>query len=378
MIELSKHIESLLLDNDCVIVPELGGFIAHYQSAYYVEEERIFIPPTRKVGFNPQLTMNDGLLAQSFMQVYHLDYSDAMNRISEKVDFLKGALYKGEVVELHGIGALHYNIYDEYEFHSTESGLLSPSLYGLDAFAMSPLSNELPFEDQGIEHEPILQPVKQKKEFRLDPTRWLGNAIAVAAAVILFFVLSIPVENTYIDKGSYASLGTDCLFDAIRSQSMVTVLSESVQQHSVTKDLKPKVVKVEKVAPVVIVDSVKVNASVNEPNPVKAVAQPKIDVKAEKKAVNVSVSESKPKQGKVVGKKNRYHIIVASLPTSADAKRMLKEYNQQGYGSASVLEGNGRFRIALCSYSDKAEAYSKLNNLKKEDAFKNAWMLSSK
>lgn len=378
MIELSKHIESLLLDNDCVIVPELGGFIAHYQSAYYVEEERIFIPPTRKVGFNPQLTMNDGLLAQSFMQVYHLDYSDAMNLISEKVDFLKSALYKGEVVELHGIGALHYNIYDEYEFHSTESGLLSPSLYGLDAFAMSPLSNELPFEDQGIEHEPILQPVKQKREFRLDPTRWLGNAIAVAAAVILFFVLSIPVENTYIDKGSYASLGTDCLFDAIRSQSMVTVLSESVQQHSVTKDLKPKVVKVEKVAPAVIVDSVKVNASVNEPNPVKAVAQPKIDVKAEKKAVNVSVSESKPKQGKVVGKKNRYHIIVASLPTSADAQRMLKEYNQQGYGSASVLEGNGRFRIALCSYSDKAEAYSKLNNLKKEDAFKNAWMLSSK
>ena len=378
MIELSKHIESLLLDNDCVIVPELGGFIAHYQSAYYVEEERIFIPPTRKVGFNPQLTMNDGLLAQSFMQVYHLDYSDAMNRISEKVDFLKSALYKGEVVELHGIGALHYNIYDEYEFHSTESGLLSPSLYGLDAFAMPPLSNELPFEDQGIEHEPILQPVKQKREFRLDPTRWLGNAIAVVAAVILFFVLSIPVENTYIDKGSYASLGTDCLFDAIRSQSMVTVLSESVQQHSVTKDLKPKVVKVEKVAPAVIVDSVKVNASVNEPNPVKAVAQPKIDVKAEKKAVNVSVSESKPKQGKVVGKKNRYHIIVASLPTSADAQRMLKEYNQQGYGSASVLEGNGRFRIALCSYSDKTEAYSKLNNLKKEDAFKNAWMLSSK
>ena len=36
MIELSRHIESLLLDNDCVIVPELGGFIAHYQSAYYV------------------------------------------------------------------------------------------------------------------------------------------------------------------------------------------------------------------------------------------------------------------------------------------------------------------------------------------------------
>lgn len=384
MIELSRHIESLLLDNDCVIVPELGGFIAHYQSAYYVEEERIFLPPTRKVGFNPQLTMNDGLLAQSYMQAYHMDYSDAMNRISEKVNALKEELYKGETVELHGIGALHYNIYDEYEFQSMESGLLSPALYGLDAFTMPLLSNELSLEETETESQPVLQPLKPKKEIHLNPTRWLGNAVAVAAAVILFFVLSIPVENTYIDKGSYASLGTDCLFDAIRSQSMVTVLPELVgeQQVSTTKDLKPRVVKVEKVAPAVVVDSVKVNASVSESKSVKpVVTQPEVkNAKAEKQntPANVTVAKAKPVQNKAVAKKNRYHIIVASLPTSADAQRMLKEYNQQGYRGASVLEGNGRFRIALCSYSDKTEAYGKLNSLKKEEAFKNAWMLSSK
>jgi hypothetical protein len=57
---------------------------------------------------------------------------------------------------------------------------------------------------------------------------------------------------------------------------------------------------------------------------------------------------------------------------------MLKKYNQQGYHGASVIGGNGRFRIALCSFSDKAEAYRKLNDLKKEETFKNAWMLSSK
>ena len=381
MIELSRHIESLLLDNDCVIVPELGGFIAHYQSAYYVEEERIFIPPTRKVGFNPQLTMNDGLLAQSYMQVYHTDYSDAMNRISEKVNTLKDTLYKGETVELHGIGALHYNIYDEFEFQSTESGLLSPALYGLDAFSMPLLSNELHLEEQVVEQQPQIQPLKPKKEIRLNPTRWLGNAVAVAAAVILFFVLSIPVENTYIDKGSYASLGTDCLFDAIRSQSMVTVLPEHADepQVSVTKDLKPRVVREEKVAPVVVVDSVKVNEPVSQPKPVKTVAaQPKVKAEQPKKTADVAVSKPKPVQNKVAVKKNRYHIIVASLPTSADAQRMLKEYNQQGYRGASVIEGKGRFRIAICSYSDKTEAYGKLNSLKKVEAFKDAWMLSSK
>ena len=33
MIELVKHREILLLENDCVIVPGLGGFIAHNRPA---------------------------------------------------------------------------------------------------------------------------------------------------------------------------------------------------------------------------------------------------------------------------------------------------------------------------------------------------------
>ena len=64
MIELAKHIEYLLLENDCVVIPSLGGFIAHYQPAHYEESEGIFLPPIRSIGFNPQLTMNDGLLVQ--------------------------------------------------------------------------------------------------------------------------------------------------------------------------------------------------------------------------------------------------------------------------------------------------------------------------
>ena len=68
MIELSKHIEVLLLENDCVIVPGLGGFIAHKRQAAYSIQKGEFMPPLRTIGFNPQLIMNDGLLVQSYMQ----------------------------------------------------------------------------------------------------------------------------------------------------------------------------------------------------------------------------------------------------------------------------------------------------------------------
>ena len=377
MIELIKHIEILLLENDCVIVPELGGFITHYQPAHYEESECVYLPPIRTVGFNPQLTMNDGLLTQSYMQAYHTDFPDASRKIAIKVNELKETLYKEGIVEMSGIGVLHYTIHNTYEFHPNKNGLLSPSLYALDAFTIMPLTAEV-IEEPVIEKKPTYTiPVKEKKEIHLNH-RWLGNAVAVAVAAILFFVLSVPVENTYIDRGNYASLGTDCLFDAIRSQSMATSLIDPVMkepQKNKHSNVVPVATKVEKVAP----DPTPI---ITEPTTPKTIAHatptpkesPKKEVKKEKAPTPQAIVAKKPS---TTARKN-YHIIVASLATASDAQRMLKEYQQQGHSNASVVEGSGRFRISLCSYTDKSVAYRKMNELKQTEAFKNAWMLTSK
>ena len=42
MITLAKHIELLLLEHDCVIVPSLGGFIANHADAQYSGEQETF------------------------------------------------------------------------------------------------------------------------------------------------------------------------------------------------------------------------------------------------------------------------------------------------------------------------------------------------
>ena len=360
MIELAKHIEKLLLDNDCVIVPELGGFIAHYQPARYEEGEGVFMPPYRSVGFNPQLMMNDGLLVQSYMQAHHTDYPDAVREIAQGVGALKDKLFQEGVVELSGVGSLYYTIRDTYEFHPELNGVLTPSLYALDSFLIKPLALEQVEE----EIRPEFVEKKAPREFNM---RWLNNAVAVAVAVILFFVLSVPVENTYVEKGNYASLGTECLFDAIRSQSMATTLSAEAKEPQRNKThVTPVAVKVEKVAPAVV------EAPKEEPK--AAVVEAKVEaVKAEKKVAPVAKPAVAPK----ASKKN-FHVIVASLPTLSDAERILKGYKQNGYSEATVVEGNGRFRIALYSFSDKASASKKQNELKQIDAFKDAWVLTSK
>ena len=107
MIELSKHIEVLLLENDCVIVPGLGGFIAHKRPAAYSIQKGEFMPPLRTIGFNPQLIMNDGLLVQSYMQAFNTDFPDATRRIEKTVAELKDQLYQQGQVTLNNVGTIY-------------------------------------------------------------------------------------------------------------------------------------------------------------------------------------------------------------------------------------------------------------------------------
>ena len=57
MIEMDRHIEILLLNNDCVIVPGYGGFMAHHVDARRDETDGSILPPMRTIGFNQKLTL---------------------------------------------------------------------------------------------------------------------------------------------------------------------------------------------------------------------------------------------------------------------------------------------------------------------------------
>lgn len=109
MIELAQHIEVLLLENDCVIVPGFGGFIAHYAPAMRVAEENIFLPPTRVIGFNPQLRLNDGVLVQSYMAVYDTNFSDATKMVEREVAELIAVLHEEGKTDLPNIGEIRYS-----------------------------------------------------------------------------------------------------------------------------------------------------------------------------------------------------------------------------------------------------------------------------
>lgn len=414
MKELTKHIEALLLENDCVILPQFGGFVTNHIPAQWVEEEGLYLPPYRTVGFNPQLKLNDGLLVQSYMLTHDATYPEATRLVESAIEELVEYLYKDGVVELQGIGMLHRTINGEFHFEATQSGVITPSLYGLSSLGIKTLeqlaadrlveeshTSEASVKEDDVrdsdsaEHSKVIT-IRIRRE-------WIANIASVAAAVILFFVLSTPVGNTYIEEENYASLGSVSVFKQVESQSLLTnvldvckagnAVTEAKKATPVQSETKRQAVKEEPVSKqpeaTAPAESSVENAATPKteavPNtPSAPVLTTTVSPVATSIAPTESVAPEKPKDTPqatvpVTPKKvTTYNVIVASVGSESDAQVAIDDFASKGHAGAFLIKGNGRFRIAIASFESEADAYRKANELKQIELFKDAWVLKSR
>ena len=360
MLFRSQHIETLLLENDCVIVPGFGGFVAHYSPATRVKEENIFLPPTRTIGFNPQLKLNDGVLVQSYMSAYDTSFADASRIVEKEVNEFIGLLHEEGKAHLDNIGEIHYNIYGNYEFVPYDYKITTPSLYGLDSFEIHELSALQQKEKVLIP----TYPEKEKKTFEISINRaYLRNAAAMIAAIVLFFAFSTPVENTDVQKNNYAQLLPSELFEQIEKQSVaitpVYVKNDAAQQakkfsasSASTKTSSAKKHTTDK-------------AKTSKPIAVREVKVVKQETAAPAPAVKSQESANHP-----------FHIIVAGGISLKDAEAIATQLKSKGFADAKALNTDDKVRVSISSFNNRDEATKQLLELRKNETYKNAWLLA--
>ena len=379
MIELAQHIEKLLFDNDCIIVPEFGGFVAFYNHSQTNEDGDTFYPPTRTIGFNPRLTLNDGMLIQSYMSVHDISFSDAARAIDQEVQFLQSQLQDSGKVELPNIGEIKLTMNQTYEFTPYNEKLTSPSLYGLDTIEMIELDKLNHQKEERVLHPVVLQ--ENKKNYNIRVNRAFVRTIAASvAAIALFFFLSTPVENTSIIKGSYANLLPTDIFETIESKSVLTTPLSVDHKPSGSKQKETKVV----VKPVTVKE-VKVATKTTVVEPVvkaeKAIAKvtapkPTVDVKA--KTNVVAEAKVKATEPTVVAKPThagKYHLIVASIVGEQKAATVVEKIKTSGLKDARIIQSGEKMRISVMSLSTRAEAEKELTALRNNPAHKDEWLL---
>lgn len=349
MIELARHIEVLLLENDCVIVPGLGGFVTHLVPARYVSEEGRFLPPYRTLGFSPNMQLNDGLLVQSYMQAYDATYPEALRIINTKVQQITDTLEQDGELELHGIGTLRQNISGEYTFTPLESGLLSPNLYGFSSFEI-PTLKQLEEKDT---HDRIdsLQPMQltgsEKKErktviIQMNYT-WAASIAAACIGIIFCLIVALP-SPTGSSKLAAIRPITEWFSKSSKGEVKMTATTKSETPKATKKAVKPTPK-----------DSI---ASVQEP-------------KAEETATITSQAENQDSA--------YYTIVLISCVPKANAERFINELSTEGYKDAQLLIKNNITRVTYARFASEAEAFNQLRTLRKESPnFAESWILKVK
>ena len=382
MKNLVRHIDFLLRDNDCVILPGFGGFIAHAVPAYYVKEEHTYYPPSRGISFNAAITMNDGLLAQSYMKSYGVDYARATYMIDMAIDQLRDVLDEEGEATLPRIGRLKQDIHQSLQFIPETAGIASSNHFGLGTFSIQELSQiGQTSREAAKQPDTIITHTEKTIDLHINKSI-LRQVVYTAAVFLLLLMVSLPIGNEKV--ADIASLHF--------AEAVPTVVSEPTTTETVTEmyventdvaheepeelpapttdAIADEVITADTAATYIdnIVEMataplpvVEMPTAVEEPTPAAQPAEPEA---TEEVAVNIPTPTK------------TYHIIVASLPSLRGANETLNQYVSKGYTGASLVERDNRVRISLMQFTDKDEANDYLKTLREEDAFKNAWLLA--
>lgn len=344
VIELERHIEILLLSNDCVIIPDLGGFMTHYIDAKYDEEDGLFLPPLRTLGFNPQLTINDSMLALSYVEAYDISYPEALKRIGDEVNELKQHIQNEGSYDLNDIGTLALNEDGKYVFTPCEAGILTPSLYGLASFELKTLSPSRPEVVEPKQEEPSANVIPmasttdysnmEEEENEEDVVKikfsWIRNAVAVAAVLLAIFLLTLPTGKTEKMTRTISNLNNTILFGMMSKDTNTSTIE--IKAEDISK------------APAKVDTILKRDTIKTEP-----AVQPETSRKG-------------------------YCIVLASYVSKQNAQTFVEILKKKGLDSVEIYMNKDVRRVIYGNYPTQAAAYNALQSIHHHKELAEAWV----
>lgn len=188
---LVTYIQELLIENDCVIVPGLGGFVCNYQSAQLVGSNNCTLfPPTKHIIFNTKLTHNDGLLASHISKQQSIGYEQAVAIIKNETDSLRASISANGYVIFEGLGKLLKTENQGLAFIQSEDFQCYPHSFGLNPIVYSKIQKK----QETVSHIPISRGVHKRKTI---PTLVKQSIILVPMFLLAALLPSMYLKNNY-------------------------------------------------------------------------------------------------------------------------------------------------------------------------------------
>lgn len=315
MNRIATHIFQLICENDCVIVPEFGGFVAQYSSAKLDDSTGFFAPPFRQILFNKNLLNNDGLLANSFAKTENISFNDATVLIKKEVELIKRELELKKQIEIIGIGLIY--IHDNIiKFKQNSENLLK------DSFGLKPLNiNE--FINENIQDTKVLTLTTPNN---IGLKKWW---IAAAIVPLIFYSAWIPLKtNLFSEKASfhYSDLNP-FTFSKQKKYFPEKLFNLKVDVPIIKTELKEDIPKSNNS---IQLNNIENNADIINPNTVSS----------------------------------KFHVIVGCFGNKKNAKKLIRNLNKKGLNTFELDIHKNLHRVSAGSFISKEKAKMERNQLK--------------
>ncbi|MEO8149959.1 MAG: SPOR domain-containing protein [Bacteroidia bacterium] len=335
---LENQISELLYHHDCVIVADMGGFVANYRPAFMHPAHHTISPPSKKIAFNASLTNNDGLLANHVAAKLNINYTEACNMIREFREDCFAALNKGEQLSLDKIGVLYLDREKNIQFNADNS-----SNYLLDSFGL------------GTVHAPVLKREYDKNtivkafENKEKKSWWrLLEVIPAAAAIVLLLL-----NPGSIERKLNSSLNSFNPLDTFTKPAPSKIISNPINKITPVESLLVKDtlnISIDAPAPTVTDNTVNVNEITTDNNPNSNTVSTEKIPSALPDANENSVS--------------KFYIIAGCFKIEANAENFKSDLIEKGF-KADIIGTYKGLQVVSCSVaSSRSEAQAELQNIK--------------
>jgi len=213
MLTIEQLIGDLLLQNNCVIIPSFGGFVAQQISAKIDFKTGKAFPPSKSILFNKQLINNDGLLINEFAKKNSKTYDESSVEVEEKVTEWNQTIQAGGRVELDRIGIIYNDAENNLCFEQDRFFNLLLASFGLEQVRFI-AEEDVQIIEKAIEFKERKNVPVVETEQTVDKTTIIEHPVLhpkkkktwkyIAAACFLpiaFYSIWIPMKTDVLESG---------------------------------------------------------------------------------------------------------------------------------------------------------------------------------
>ncbi|MBB6004655.1 SPOR domain-containing protein [Arcicella rosea] len=132
MTTVQNHIRELLFEQDCVVIPDFGGFVTNFDCAKVDKAEEYIKPAQKWLAFNGLLKNDDGLLSNYIAKNEGVSRDVANLKIKLFVETAKKGIRFDQRFDIAGVGTFTENEEGKIQFNPSENSNFLGESFGLE------------------------------------------------------------------------------------------------------------------------------------------------------------------------------------------------------------------------------------------------------